>query len=237
MKTLLIISAFFILYSCGDRQVKTDKTIIVTNSRSLTKKNVLYPRGDRQVKTDENSIVTNSSSLTKDGKDSLIFMLTKQVLAIIKNKNYTKFSEHIHPILGLRFSPCAFVDTKEDVIFTRYNFLDEIKTHKKFDWGSYDGSGDIISLTIEEYFLQFVYDADFLNAEKISLNKMISGGNTVNNLENVYKNCHFSESYFSGFDKKTEEIEGTGWCCIRLVFKEHLDKFYLVGIIHSNWTM
>jgi len=160
--------------------------------------------------------------------------LTKQVLAAIKNKDYKSFAEFIHPTLGVRFSPYAYIDTTGDIKFSHDKFLHEIKTQNKFDWGSYDGSGDTILLTVANYFSKFVYNADFLNAEKTSLNKIIGRGNSLNNLETVYKGCDFTESYFFGFDKK---FDGMDWCCLRLVFKKYNERNYLVAIIHDQWTI
>ncbi len=63
---------------------------------------------------------------------------------------------------------------------------------------------------------------------------MIGSSNSLNNLETVYNGCNFTESYFSGFDKK---FEGMDWSSLRLVFKKHLDRFYLIAIVHDKWTI
>jgi hypothetical protein len=167
-------------------------------------------------------------------KDSLILTLTKQILTSLKDKDFKKFSEFIHPATGVRFSPYAYIDTTSDVKLTANEILDQIQKQNKLDWGSFDGSGDPILLTVIEYFNKFVYNVDFLNAEKRSVNKMIGGGNSLNNLESIYYDCDYTESYFSGFDKR---FEGMDWCCIRLVFKNYNDKYYLVGIVHDQWTI
>ena len=195
---------------------------------------MLFSCGDRQVKTD-NNLGDDSSQLVSVLKtDSLILNLTKQVLTSIKNKDYKKLGDFIHPTLGVRFSPYAYIDTTVNLKLSSAKFLQEINTQNKFDWGNYSGSGDTILLTVEDYFSKFVYNADFLNAEKTSLNKMIGTGNSLNNLETVYKDCEYTESYFSGFDKK---YDGMDWTCLRLVFKKHLDKFYLIAVVHDQWTI
>jgi hypothetical protein len=177
------------------------------------------------------NILLNSPTVNKD---SLIFELTNQIMTSIKVKDFKKFSEFIHPIFGVRFSPYAFIDTSTNVKLTSVTLIEQIKKQTKLVWGSFDGSGEIIQLTIEEYFNRFVYNADFINAEKKSINKMIGRGNTINNLESIYNGCDYTESYFSGFDKK---FEGMDWCCLRLVFKKYNDKYYLVGIVHDQWTI
>lgn len=167
-------------------------------------------------------------------KDSLILILTNQILTSIKSKDFKSFANFIHPTFGIRFSPYANIDTVKDVKLSADKFLEQLKNQNKIKWGSYDGSGDAILLTAEEYFSKFVYNADFLNAPKRSVNKMIGKGNSLNNLETMYHGCNFSESYFSGIDKK---FEGLDWCSLRLVFKNFNNKFYVVGIVHDQWTI
>jgi hypothetical protein len=81
---------------------------------------------------------------------------------------------------------------------------------------------------------KFVYDVDFIKPEKRSVNKFISGGNSLNNLDSVYKDCDFTESHFSGFEKK---YGGMDWRTLRLVFKERNGKYFLVGVVHDQWTI
>ena len=79
-----------------------------------------------------------------------------------------------------------------------------------------------------------MYDADFLNAPEISLNKTVSKGNSLNNIDSVYKNCVYTEFYFPGFDKK---YEGMDWKSLKLVFKKANNNFYLIAIVHDQWTI
>jgi hypothetical protein len=134
----------------------------------------------------------------------------------------------------VRFSPYSFIDVDIDVRLSEEAFIGKINKQEKLNWGRYDGSGDEIILTIQEYFGEFVYTADFLNAEKKSLNQVLGGGTTVNNIEEVYSDCDFMEFYFSGFEP---EYEGLDWCSLRLVFQKYEGKYYLVGIIHDQWTI
>jgi hypothetical protein len=184
----------------------------------------------------ENSLSTENSqneSVTVN-KDSIILELTTQVLTSIKNSDFDVFSKFIHPTLGVRFSAYAFIDTLKDVKLTSLEIIDLVKKQNAINWGSYDGSGEIITLNINEYFKKFVYNADFLNAENKSINKIIQNGNTINNIDSVYKNCDFTENHFPGIDKK---FEGIDWCSLRLVYKKYNDNYYLVGVIHDQWTI
>ena len=165
--------------------------------------------------------------------DYVVMALSKLVLTSLKNKDYKTFAGLIHPTLGVRFSPYAYVDTASDLTFKATTFEQEMAQKKKTNWGAYSAEEEDIVMTGAEYFAVFVYNADFLNAEKHLLNEIIGQSTTINNLKEVYPDCPFTESYFSGFDKK---FDGMDWCSLRLVFKKHIDKYYLVGVVHDNWT-
>lgn len=167
-------------------------------------------------------------------KDSTLKALNSAVLQHLKNKDYTQLRTLIHPKEGVLVSPYGFVDTSDYVAIFADDIVAKSQKSDSLYWGAYDGSGDSISLSFANYFAKFVYNADFLNAEKMSVNKMIGSGNSLNNLQTVYPGCDFTENYFSGFDKK---YEGMDWCTLRLVFKMYNDRYYLVALVHDQWTI
>jgi len=165
-------------------------------------------------------------------KDSLLFSLSNQILVSIKNKDFHSFTKFMHPDSGTRFSPYAYITTSDKQL-NRQDFLKAVNSGKLIDWGITAGNGDIMLLTVKDYFAKFVYDVDFIHAEKTSLNHFLGSGNSLNNLLEFYRNTEFTESYFSGFDKK---YGGMDWRTLRLVYKKQQDEFYLVGIVHDEWT-
>lgn len=167
-------------------------------------------------------------------KDSDILAVTKQVLTLLKNKDYHRFSTFIHPVLGTRFSPYGFVDTINDTRLSRDQFLAAAKLQNSIHWGSFDGSGDSIILALDAYVSKFVYNADFLTAPNNTVNKMIAGGNSLNNLAKIYPDGDFTESYFPGFEEK---YGGMDWTCLRLVYKKYNGTYYLVAVVHDQWTV
>src|SRR6478752_4533277 len=92
---------------------------------------ILFSCSNRQVKADNNSIDDSSQSLTIVESDLTILALTKQVLTSVKNKDYKTLVDFIHPTLGVRFSPYAYIDTTGDIKLSRDKFLREIKTQNK----------------------------------------------------------------------------------------------------------
>ena len=75
-----------------------------------------------------------------------------------------------------------------------------------------------------------MYNANFLQAEKMTVNKLIEKGNSLNNLVEMYPGAFYTESYDPG---KSE----MAWSALRLVFTKKSDKFYLIGIVHNQWTI
>lgn len=167
-------------------------------------------------------------------KDSLLDATGKSVLEALKNKDYAALGNYFLPAAAIRFSPYGFVDTSGDVKLTAAELTDLFSSNKKIHWGEQDGSGDPIQLTAKAYFEKFVYNADFLHAEKTGIDQFIGGGNSLNNLKEVYPGTRFIEYHFSGFDKK---YEGMDWTSLRLVFKEMNERYYLMAIVHDQWTI
>jgi hypothetical protein len=177
---------------------------------------------------------TNTVVLSELNKDSVLLDLTKKILTVFKMQQYGKLDSFIHPTEGVRFSPYATVDIS-DKKFSKENFNTLITNgkNKKINWGNYDGSGDPILLTPSEYFKKFVYDVDFLRTAKSGVNRIYKEGNSVNNMTSFYEGYDFTENYFSGGKKSN----GMNWRSVRFVFKEIDGKYYLVGVIHDQWTI
>ncbi len=177
-------------------------------------------------------LANNDSTETFVRTDSTLEQTSQRILESLKNEEYGKFATYIHPIKGVRFSPYAYVDTMKNIALSQKQFLPSFEEISF--WGHYDGSGDSILLYTEEYIVEFVYNADFLHAEKVGVNEFISSGNSLNNLKEVYPDAVFTEHYFSGFNP---EYEGMDWTTLRLVYEELNGELFLVGIIHDQWTI
>jgi len=169
------------------------------------------------------------------GKDTQIIEdRAVSVLTAIKNFDMEKLADAVHPDKGVRFSPYGYVDVDNDLVFTAEEVKNLANDTKTYLWGHYDGSGEPINLSFPDYYKRFIYDADFINAEQVGYNKALGQGNTLNNSFEVYKNSIIVEYHFSGIDPK---YEGMDWRSLRLVFEKKNDVWYLVGIIHDEWTI
>jgi len=159
---------------------------------------------------------------------------TIDVIELLKEKDMEGLSEYVHPTKGLRFSPYAFVDVKTDQVFTKEEVAKLGEDTEVYTWGNFDGSGDPIKMNFNDYYNRFVYDKDFANPHIIGNNTEVGKGNTINNIHDVYTEGHFIEFHFTGFE---DQYEGLDWRSLILVFEQHEGQWYLVGIVHNEWTI
>ena len=156
-----------------------------------------------------------------------------QVLTFLKQQNAEELTKYFSPN-GVRFVPYSFIDTANNKKLTAEEFLTATQKKWILTWGSYDGSGDPIKLTVSDYIKKFVYNADYLSAEATAYDAIMKQGNSINNIKDIYPNHHFIDYHFSGFDQK---YEGMDWTSLRLVFKKQDEQYFLVAIIHDQWTI
>lgn len=180
-----------------------------------------------QTKTDSADIIKNNAN-----KEVVLKQTNDEVLKALKAKDYTTFASLIHPEKGIRFSMYAFVDTKGDKHFSKADFEKYQPTKTLFTWGAHDGSGDPYKATINEYLGKWVFSKDF-TASQYSLNKFIGGGNSLNNLQEIYPKDDFTENYIKG----TEKYGEMDWKTVRFVFEEFQGKYYLIAVINDQWTI
>lgn len=156
------------------------------------------------------------------------------VIALLADLDMNALSPYIHPTKGVRFSPYGYVDTANHLVFTQEQLSTLMADTQTYTWGSYDGSGEPIIKTFPEYYAEFVYDEDFINPHVIGNNVIVGTGNSLINITEVYPEGVFVEFHFQGFDP---QYEGIDWVSLRLVFEELDGNWYLVGVIHDQWTI
>lgn len=173
-------------------------------------------------------------NVSPDQAQLLIEERSEEVIELIKNQDFTVLSEYIDPDLGVRFSPYTHVDMTNDLVFTGNQLASLFTDTTTHTWGTADGSGEPIDLTFADYYTKFIYNHDFANAESTSYNAALGHGNTINNIRDVYPTSIIVEYYFSGFDP---QYDGMDWASLRLVFANKDNQWYLVGIVHDQWTI
>jgi len=188
-------------------------------------------RQEKKISKQEKNV--SRQNLTSAQAQTIIATRSQEVLLALKQKDMKKLASFVHPTKGVRFTPYSYVNLKEDLVFQSSNLKSVLEDTTRHLWGYYDATGKPIKETFLKYYDKFVYDQDFSNAEKIGFQKILGSGNTANNVFEVYPQAIVVEYFFSGFNPK---LDGMDWESLRLVFEKEGDNWFLVGIIHDQWT-
>lgn len=156
------------------------------------------------------------------------------ILEAMAAQDFSALAGFVHPDRGVRFTPYAYVDPEHDLVFTAAAVAAAPADSRVYTWGAWDGSGEPMDLTFLEYFARFVYDEDYLNAEKVGVNEFFGQGNSINNAPDVYPEATIIEYHFSGFNP---DYGGMDWRSLRLVLELVDGRWVLIGVIHAEWTI
>jgi len=239
-KRLMILVPFMmaiILTACGLINLSDDKITTIPRAENTAEPNGDAGQAGNNADSEKSDLDMKGDVLQADTEEyiqSIIDERARSVLTAISQRDYEKLSEAVHPEKGVRFTPYGYVDTEKDLVFSAEQIRNMASDTKKYVWGSYDGSGEPIELTFSEYFSRFIYDVAFTEAEKVGYNKILGQGNSLNNSFEVYRNAIIVEYHFPGIDP---QYEGMDWRSLRLVFEKSGDTWYLVGVIHDQWTI
>jgi hypothetical protein len=166
--------------------------------------------------------------------DRAVVARATEIIIALRDRKLDELARVVHPEQGVRFSPYAYVEETEDLVFQAAEVPGLLDSATVYRWGAFDGTGEPIELTFEEYYERFVYDADFARPEVLGLGETVGAGNSINNLDEVYPGAVTVEYHFTGFDP---QYGGLDWRSLRLVLVEEDGVWYLVGIVHDEWTI
>ena len=179
------------------------------------------------------TIAPTTPTATPISREEMIRHKADQVVEALHDRDLDRLASLVHPMLGIRFSPYAFV-READITVTVEDVPNLFSEDTVHPWGIYDGSGAPIELTFAQYYDQFIYDQDFTNAEEIGYDRRIGGeGGTINNIPDFYPGGVMVEFHFTGFNP---DYGGLDWRSLRLVFVEYGEAWFLIGIVHDEWT-
>lgn len=199
--------------------------------------NFSFPEGHEEVEQilDNNPVKPLEGNIIKpELAKKVIKESADKVIYAISTKDAVTIADYTHPVKGVRFTPYTNVSLETDVVFSKDVIKNFFAESKIYHWGYYDGIGDEIKLTPSQYYDKFVYNEDYINADEIGYNEVLSSGNALENQFEVYKEPIVVEYYFPGF---TPEYDGLDWKSLRLVFEPYGNDWKLVGIISNQWTI
>ena len=163
-----------------------------------------------------------------------------QIIVALRDRDIQELADLAHPVKGVTFSPYTYVRPLQgapgeaDLVFSATQLRGVWDDPTVYHWGRYDGSGEPIDLTFQEYYERFVYDVDFARPDIVGFNETIGQGNSINNIAEVYPIALTIEYHFEGFDP---DYAGMDWRSLRLVLEEYEGIWFLVGIVHDEWTI
>lgn len=171
-----------------------------------------------------------------DGRsDSGVLQVAKQVVEAFKAQDGKKLASLAHPEKGVRFSPGAYVDIASNMVFSRAQIETFWTDNKIYTWGFEDGTGDPINLTPSQYCREYIMSRDFLKPSSINVNNDQAAGNTSNNTALIYPNGTRVEYYIK--PTTGNDLPELDWAALRLVFERSGESWFLVGVIHDEWTI
>ena len=160
--------------------------------------------------------------------------LAGTIVQLLKDKQYSNLVQYMQPKGQLLFSPYAYIDTATAQKFADSTLLRAANdTVAILNWGVYDGSGEAIQLSFNKYMAAFVYDKDYATVSAIQVDSLQAKGNTASNIKQVYPASSFVEYYVLG----NKELDGKNWAALTLVFNKINNHYFLVAIVHNQWTI
>jgi hypothetical protein len=156
------------------------------------------------------------------------------VLKALQARNMAELAAHVHPLKGLRFSPYIHIDPTRSVVLQAGELPAALEDTKPRRWGSEDGTGDPIVRSFASYFARFVYDRDFLSAAERRVNEFGGKSTTKPNVREIYPDATVIEAHVPG---AKPEYEGLDWASLLLVFEQYESRWYLVALVHDQWTI
>lgn len=186
-----------------------------------------------ELKEELNILKSDQGDNALGGLSNSLLISGAQVIELIKERDMEGLEQYVHPSKGVRFTAYPNINLAEDQVFQADELAGVLESPEIYIWGDYDGSGDPIEFNFSDYYDQFIYDVDFANPHQIGNNVILGEGNLIDNVAEAYSGASFLEFYFSGFNS---EYEGMDWKSLKLVFEEEEGLWYLVGVVHGQWT-
>lgn len=165
---------------------------------------------------------------------SIVMKKAYLVLNALGEQEMDEVSRYVHPKQGVLFSPSGTVDRNRAQVLmpSQVKELFRVPNQKQLEWGTDAGKGEPIRLTPKAYFEKYVYDVEFSETEFVTYDGIYRETNRNHTIDEAFPNSHYVEFFVPG----SEEERGMGWKSLKLVFSEHNNDHYLVGIVHDQWS-
>ncbi|MCC8063768.1 MAG: hypothetical protein LIO70_01625 [Clostridiales bacterium] len=188
------------------------------------------PSSHTGIATAEPSASQQDAEESADQKGRMVITAIKAVRAI-SEQDFETLSTFVDPEEGVTFTPYSTVDPTSNLTFSADELADAEEDETAYVWGLSSSDSSPIKLTIPEYFDSYVWDADYWGVAELGIDTVLHSGNSLENVSDAYPGCHFVDFYLPATDDTDRD-----WSSLKLVFQQSGSEWYLVGIIHSEWT-
>ena len=176
-----------------------------------------------------------TEAIGREAAEKGVVHAANAVLDALQTRDGNRLASLVHPKKGVRFSPSAYVDIETDLVFSP----DQVKRfwtdRSTYVWGYAEGTGDPITMTPAQYVREYVLSRDFRHPSSINVNDDRASGNTQNNGATVYPAGTRVEYYIQPSVRDT--VAQHDWTALRLVFEQIGSAWFLVGVIHDQWSV
>jgi hypothetical protein len=164
-----------------------------------------------------------------------VLQAARQAVNAFNVRDGEKLAALVHPEKGVRFSPSAYVDIQSDMLFTNVQVKQFWTDTNIYTWGFAEGTGEPIRMAPSQYSRVYILSRDFLNPSSINVNSDRASGNTQNIAASVYPGGIRVEYYIEPSIR--DNILQNDWAALRLVFERQGNSWFLVAVIHDEWTI
>lgn len=174
-----------------------------------------------------------NEKMPEKSEEEMMLEEASKVISLLKAKDAKELTNYVHDDKGVLFSPYAHIE-KDAVTIKKEEIVEVFQSQEKKTWGTRDGSGEPIELTPNEYYSEFIYDANYAEADEVVLDPTEARGNIKRNINELFPDAHVVEYYVKG----TDENDNMDWKALNLVFeKDQIGEWKLVAIVHDQWTI
>lgn len=170
-----------------------------------------------------------SADFSDNETDQLIGAAMRAARAI-SNDDYATLSHFVDPEYGVTFTPYSTVDFSSNLNFSADAIANAATDETDYIWGL-DSASAPIRMTIPEYFDRYVWNTDYWSVTELGIDQVMYTGNSLETVADAYPDCRFVDFYIPSADPA-----GRDWFSLKLVFRKTDARWYLTGVIHSEWT-
>ena len=183
-------------------------------------------------RTEAPSPTVRPSESAGPAREAAVRARAKDALAALKAKDLARFAAFVHPSQGVRFTPYTFVQPARDVVLSRAAVAKGLGDPQRYLWGYSDGKGDPLDWTLGQYFERYVWNRDYTAAPTTLFDHYPdTRGNKYDNTLKVYPKAHTVEFFYPASPNSLD------WTGLRLVFEQDGSEWFVVGVIHDEWTI